>query len=139
MTSEQPLFDHRHVRHLSPSDPSQTTGGLNPQEGAAPWLAALIIAIENNLLVSIARANERLERAHAIMSVSTELIATSHETLARSRDILAGRQYRYEQASKKRRNLAIVSGSAGQATAGHRSWAASIPSTGLRFRCSGPN
>jgi hypothetical protein len=73
---------------------------LNPQEGAAPWLAALTIAIENNLLVSIARANERLERAHAIMSVSTELIATSHETLARSRDILAGRQYRYEQASK---------------------------------------
>jgi hypothetical protein len=98
MTSEQPISDRDGARGASAPDLSQTADGSSPEECAAYRLAAVIMAIESALLARIASTSERLKRTQAIMSATTEMIATSHEALARSRDLLDGR--RHEQVSK---------------------------------------
>jgi hypothetical protein len=90
MISDRPIFDHGDVRQ-SESDPSQTAEGSVSEECTARRLAALTFVIANNSLASITRTGKRLERARAIMSATTEMIATAREALARSRNLLARR------------------------------------------------
>ncbi|WP_210243751.1 hypothetical protein [Mesorhizobium sp. B2-4-9] len=92
MTSERPIFNPGDKRRYSASNVSKNNDESRRQGCAANRLTATLIAVENNVLTSIAGTNERLHRSVGIMTISTELIAISHQALARSRDLLNRRQ-----------------------------------------------
>lgn len=93
MIGNPPTFDHSDKRSPSASGLAQTAAALSAQDGTARRIAAVMAAIEMNLVTCTARTTARVARSQAVVAASAELMATSVEALARSRDLLDGARH----------------------------------------------